>query len=756
MSTLQSLLVKLGLDPDDFRSGLGRAQASLKKFRGDLVENRRGIEDFGEALASVGRSTALASLVSGAVSLSAALAPAAGSLLLIPGAAASGGAAVGALKVAMTGFGEAMSSMDDPKKFAEAIGELSPEAAAAATAVRDFVPEWKRMTSTVQDAAFKGVAGEIRELGGIWIPELRDGLTGISAEFNRGAVDMANWLKQADTVDTVRSIFASTRTVVGDLVDTARPLAQVLTDVGAVGSEVLAGLTGGAGESAERFAAFVREARESGQLREWMQGGLDVLRQLWELISNLTGGLRGVFSAAAPEGQSLLQTLIQLTAQFNEWANSAAGQDQLAATFSTLGQVLEHLLAILPLVAGVLGTVTGWISSLPAPMQSVVTGFLAWSLVIGTLISRFAPLLAMVGSLGARFLAAATTTGTATNKIVAALGRGITAAATWVARMALMAATTVARFTLMAAGAVAQATAMAVRVGVQFAVMTAQAIARTVAAAAAVVAQWAIMAAGAMARAVIMAAAWFVSLGPIGWVIAAVVGLVALIIANWDTVVAWTSAAWDAVVGWVTGAWDSIVSAVQAAGQWVVDLCSNAWQSARDAVVAAATGLVDWVSGLPGMILGALGDLGSLLWDAGQSIIQGLIDGIESAVGWLKDKLSWVTDLIPDWKGPLRVDARLLEPTGRVIMQGLVDGIDYGAGGVEQHLGRVTAAIAATPTPAPAAGPLGSGPQLEQLAGALAGSVRDGLSQGSLRLHESGGRVMAQLVFDVARADRRR
>src|SRR5690606_41005971 len=61
--------------------------------------------------------------------------------------------------------------------------------------------------------------------------------------------------------------------------------------------------------------------------------------------------------------------------------------------------------------------------------------------------------------------------------------------------------------------------------------------------------------------------------------------------------------------------------------------------------------------------------------------------------------------------------------------------------------------IAATPTPAPAAGPLGSGPQLERRAGALAGSVRDGLSQGSLRLHESGGRVMAQLVFDVARAD---
>ncbi|MER7076638.1 Phage-related protein [Saccharopolyspora kobensis] len=754
MATLQSILVKLGLDPDDFRGGLGRAQKSLAKFRGDLVENRRGIEDFGNALSSLGRSTAFASLISGAVGLSAALAPAAGSLLLLPGMATAGAAAFGTYKVALSGFGEAMKSLDDPKKFAEAVAELSPAARESATAIRDLTPAWEGLTHAVQDTTFAGLAGEIRTLGGTYIPVLQSGMVGISGEFNRGAKDIAAWLREAQTVRDVESMFASARTVVGNLVDTARPLAQVLSDVGAVGGEVFAGLTEGAGSAAQRFADFVREARNTGRLRGWIEGGLDVLRQLWQLVKNLTVALKGVFAAAQPSGQSLLETLIQLTAQFAAWVNSAEGQAQLAAMFDTLGQVLGHLVVILPMVAGGLGTLLGWISSLPAPVQSLITGFLAWSLVIGVLITRFAPLFSLLGTLGGRFLAAATTSGTATNKIVAALGRGIAASTTWVARMTVMAATTVARFVMMAAGAVAQATLMAVRVGVQFALMTAQAIARTVAAAAAVVAQWAIMAAGAMARAVIMAASWFVAMGPIGWVIAAVVGLVALIVANWDTVVAWTEQAWSAVSGWVASAWQWIVDSVSAAGRWIVDLVSSAWTSARDAVVSGVTSCVDFVRNLPDMILDALAGLGNLLVDTGRNLIQGLIRGIESAIGWLKEKLSWVTDMLPDWKGPMRVDARLLEPTGRVIMQGLVTGIDVGAGDVEKRLGAVTAAVAATPAPAPAAARQTD--QAAALQTALTRAVREGLAGAELGLARRSGRVVAQLTNDVNRSDARR
>lgn len=96
--------------------------------------------------------------------------------------------------------------------------------------------------------------------------------------------------------------------------------------------------------------------------------------------------------------------------------------------------------------------------------------------------------------------------------------------------------------------------------------------------------------------------------------------------------------------------------------------------------------LTTWASGVPGMIVSALGDLGSLLYDkgkaAGGSVIQGLIRGIGSAVGDLARAMgnaikTGITDLLPHSpvkKGPLRVLNRGY--AGGQIVKMLAGGID--------------------------------------------------------------------------------
>jgi phage-related protein len=98
---------------------------------------------------------------------------------------------------------------------------------------------------------------------------------------------------------------------------------------------------------------------------------------------------------------------------------------------------------------------------------------------------------------------------------------------------------------------------------------------------------------------------------------------------------------------------------------------------------------------------------GSWLIMAGKNIIQGLIDGINAKLGSLKNLLSTVTGLIPDWKGPMEVDKKLLFPTGQAIMGGLEEGMMSGASTLERALGALTAAIPqmAAPVPAAAGGP---------------------------------------------------
>ena len=60
---------------------------------------------------------------------------------------------------------------------------------------------------------------------------------------------------------------------------------------------------------------------------------------------------------------------------------------------------------------------------------------------------------------------------------------------------------------------------------------------------------------------------------------------------------------------------------------------------------------MQFVSGIPGRIVGALGNVGRLLYDSGRKIIQGLVDGISNMVGRVTDAVGDVMqaarDLLP-------------------------------------------------------------------------------------------------------------
>ncbi|MEU3093404.1 phage tail tape measure protein, partial [Streptomyces sp. NPDC006967] len=168
--------------------------------------------------------------------------------------------------------------------------------------------------------------------------------------------------------------------------------------------------------------------------------------------------------------------------------------------------------------------------------------------------------------------------------------------------------------------------------------------------AATTVAQFALMAARAVAWAAVMAAQWLIAMGPVGWVIAAVVGLAALVIAKWDTVKKYTGAAWS----WITKKVESAVKGVLSAVAWLGALpgrVAGFFTSMKNRAVAQAMSLVAWVTGLPGRISRGIGSLSSLLTSKGRNVVQGLWSGISSMGGWIKSKLiGWAKDMIP---GPI-------------------------------------------------------------------------------------------------------
>ncbi|MFE4057398.1 phage tail tape measure protein [Streptomyces sp. NPDC059096] len=270
-----------------------------------------------------------------------------------------------------------------------------------------------------------------------------------------------------------------------------------------------------------------------------------------------------------------------------------------------------------------------------------------------------------------------------------------------------------------------------------------------VAAAARVVGAWVLMGTQSMIHAARMAAAWVISMGPVGLIIAAVVALVALVVANWDTIVSATKTAWEWVwnkiksvghflidlfmnftlVGIIIKHWDSIKSGTIRVWNSITDwvrglpqklvgfflnwtlpgLIVKHWQSIKDGSVRKATELVNWVRGLPGRIAAGIGSLGNLLYDKGTDVVRGLWNGIKSMGSWLKSTLiSWAKELIP---GPIAKALGINSPSrvmakrvGRWIPAGVVAGIRSGQGALDRVMSTLV-----TPPAVPAMAGAGGG-----------------------------------------------
>jgi hypothetical protein len=197
------------------------------------------------------------------------------------------------------------------------------------------------------------------------------------------------------------------------------------------------------------------------------------------------------------------------------------------------------------------------------------------------------------------------------------------------------------------------------------------------------------MAGRAVIWAATMAAQWLIAMGPIGWVIALVIGLVALIIANWDTIKEKTGAAWDWLWGKITGIGTQIVGFIT--NLPIVKFFLNHWSQIKTGLANKVVGIISYVRGLPGRIKGAVGNLGSLLYGKGMDVVRGLWNGIKSMGSWLKGQLmSFAKNLVP---GPIAKALGIASPSkvmadvvGRWIPAGIVDGIESGQGALDRKM----------------------------------------------------------------------
>ncbi len=159
--------------------------------------------------------------------------------------------------------------------------------------------------------------------------------------------------------------------------------------------------------------------------------------------------------------------------------------------------------------------------------------------------------------------------------------------------------------------------------------------------------------------------------------------------AAWDAVKTIAGNAWTAIKGLVdlgvraipaivSGGMALVRAAIDLAWEGIKALIPLAWEAMKRAVSTGISNLEAEARTLAGRIVGALGDLSSLLYNAGVQIIGGLLRGLKDKVGDVYDFVGGIAGKIADIKGPIEDDAVLLVPHGMAIMGGLRTGVQRG------------------------------------------------------------------------------
>jgi phage-related protein len=237
-------------------------------------------------------------------------------------------------------------------------------------------PAWTAARLDIQQSLLDGIGASITALGVHALPSLRQGLSGIAGQLNLGAKAFLSFAASGTTATEFGGLFANIRDSIGKLVPAVAPASKALLDLASVGASFGPQLSAGLAGFVENISGAISKAAADGSLKDFLQGALDVLRQLGTIAGNLGGILGAVFGPASQAGSILLTLIGDITGHLSSLLNSASGKSALGGFFTAATDAAASLVPAINAILDQVGPVLRSLSPAIAALGSALGGAL--------------------------------------------------------------------------------------------------------------------------------------------------------------------------------------------------------------------------------------------------------------------------------------------------------------------------------------------------------------------------------------------
>ncbi|TDT95330.1 phage-related protein [Streptomyces sp. 846.5] len=647
-----------------------------------------------------------------------------------------------------------VSSAGAANALASAMSKLAPSAQAFVREVIALKPAWHSLQLDVQQRLFLGLAGALASTATSVLPVLRANLVSSAGAMNAMGLGVLSAARNLASSGVLGQAMGSASAGLHNLVGIPGLVVTAFGQLAAAAGPTFQKLTASVASGAASIGASLGKAFASGGLQTAISDAVSLIKELISVGANVGSILMSVFKATSASGGSFLDVLKTISSTLAKAFASPAVQSALKALFGVMNSLATQAA---PLLMSALGVIAPVLTALGPPVQAVIAALgqglapiitalgpvlLTAAQSFGQLLGVWAPLLPMAGTLIALLgpiltpiLAAMGTYWRQITPLVLALGQAImTTLAPILSALPSIIAPLMTVFTTLTGAVLPILTQLVVALSPSLGIL-AGTFAALLVAVAPLIQQLAVLIGRGLSVLVPVITPVIGIIGKLATILSGTLAkyITGVIIPAIMALTALLQGHFSQALGYVR----------QAVSGWISFLASI-FVALPARIVAWMQPAITWMRNLPSMLLHALGDLGSLLLGAGGSIVKGFIHGIEQGFDDVKNTLSNLTSLLPSWKGPPAVDAKILTANGALVLRSFMAGIDNEKPNLHRQLAGLTDSLP------------GLTPGLLGRSGSVGGNVaRSGGSAASaapIHVHVSiGGKDMGEAVLDPIR-----